>query len=184
MLFSKHKIILLSLGGVLLSIIGVTTGLSLYSAQQPIGQYVDMSYKKMDIAELTKESAIVLSGKVIGSSVKKETTPDGPTIYTYYKIQPETVYKGTTTNPITVRQLGGSVDNFTTSVVDGAVLENDKSYLLFLKSETIELYSILAGPQGKYTLVNGSVLEQEQARMIINQTQGLITLDDIVQRIK
>lgn len=103
--------------------------------------------KAFDLPQLSGEAHVVVRGLV--QSQAAEWNEDHSRIYTYSEIDVLERVKGRTPDRITVKQLGGTVDGRTLSVVANADLQVGEEVVLFLRTDGAFHY-IVGMHQGKY----------------------------------
>lgn len=110
------------------------------------------SVQKFSLQELTKKSSAIVMAKVEDSNSRWENKE----IYTYYTLhvlEPVKGMKGETT--ITLRQLGGRVDNIESIVPGMPSFKTGEEVVVFLTQKDAAGYPWVMGlQQGKYTITS------------------------------
>src|SRR3989338_5167717 len=111
------------------------------------------------LSRLVQESDAI----VIGEVVDKESR-QGPDICisTYVTIQIEQTLKGTLQETVLVEIPGGKVRDICLMVSDTPEFEKDEQALVFLKQKKPGVYIVRGLFQGKFTIKNGIILENNQ----------------------
>lgn len=121
----------------------------------------------LNISELTKESEVVVIGKVV--KVKSYWSEDGDTIFTKAFIRVQKVIKGKVAQKkIVVEYEGGEVGDVGLAVSDMPTVKRGEKLILFLESKkakdnvTIEnVYEVVGNAQGKYTVCNNGIVKRD-----------------------
>jgi hypothetical protein len=116
---------------------------------------------KLSLEELTTESNSIIIGKV--DDIKCAWDEEHRFIYTYVTIKVEETLKGSLKDRIVVRHLGGEVDGKGLGVSDQPSFKMGERVLLFLTGEREKgVYEVYGWFQGKYTIVDDTVIEIEE----------------------
>jgi hypothetical protein len=110
--------------------------------------------EKMEIEELTAQADLIVVGEVKKIESQRE---EGGGIFTYVTIAVEQSLKGKVVQEITLRYLGGEVDEIGLWVSDMPEFQLGEKVKVFLKGE--DIYHIVGAYQGKLTLVAGKALK-------------------------
>ena len=146
----------------------VVTGIALLGANLATATTV----QKFTVRELAEKSQTIVRAQVLDQASRWD---DGrKEIYTYITLRIlESVKgaKGETT--ITLRQLGGAVDNLISTVPGMPSFRRDEEVVLFLSSKDGAGYPWVMGlQQGKYSVVT----DEQGLKHVRNDLDGLITL--------
>lgn len=118
------------------------------------------SLKELAISPYT---TVVVKGVVIGAESYVETLREptlGPgLVFTDYVLEVQLVLKGSlkVSDTITIHQTGGTVGGYTMVVWDDPPLHVGDTLVLFLHEYEPGKYFIEGGPQGRFTIRDGSV---------------------------
>ena len=125
--------------------------------------------RKMETAELTKESDSIVMG-----TVTKIASLYDRGFFTDVTIMAEQFIKGNVTPEITVRIPGGEINGVSLKVSDTPIFNQGERVILFIKKSKVGNYNIVEGlHQGKLTIdKNNSVIEKS------------LPLDTVIQEIK
>ncbi|MCM1987985.1 matrixin family metalloprotease, partial [Methanococcoides seepicolus] len=104
--------------------------------------------KQLSLQELTEDATIILIGNV--ENVKSEWNEDETQIFTNITISVGDVIKGDVPDQrITIRQMGGTVDNISLYIIDSPQFSLDEEVLLFMKPGFIPIVGM---SQGKFSI--------------------------------
>jgi len=108
---------------------------------------------KMEVEDLTEEADVILIGKVT-----EITTHGGERmIYRRVEVEVERYLKNPLDSPeVFIRVLGGQIGETGVWVEDQPSFDVGERVLVFIYEESGGAYQVVGGPQGKYTLTEGS----------------------------
>ena len=125
---------------------------------------------KMDLKALTRESDLIVIGKVV--NIDSQVEEKGET-FTYVSINVDECVKGKPLQgEIVIAVPGGTVGELTMWVSEAAKFTLGETNLLFLSHFRNNLYQVVGGVQGKLTVDKGNISEYEMA------------LDEVLDRIR
>ncbi|HID93591.1 MAG TPA: hypothetical protein EYP60_05795 [bacterium (Candidatus Stahlbacteria)] len=133
---------------------------------------------KIPLAQLTKEANYIVIGKV--KDMHSEWNADRTLIYTYVTISIKECIKGTLNKKtITVRHIGGIVDNIGMWQSDTPQFSKNQEVMLFLKPTGKKIFMVAGRFQGKYTIKNDRILEKNIAvSNFVKQIKKIIQRDE------
>lgn len=107
----------------------------------------------LDLEQLAKKAAVVVHGRVVERT--SAWNPEHTRIYTVTRVQIVDSLKGphSASATIDVRQLGGTVDGISQTIVGNARLHTDEEVVLFLDHDPGKrLHYVVGMAQGKYAV--------------------------------
>ena len=154
--------------------------------------------KPMSVEELTSEASAVVEGQAVESWSSWNAVHSR--IYTFTRVKVSKTLKGTQTETIVVKQLGGSADGYTQHVSGVRAMQTGEDALLFLRpSEARDGTMVVVGlMQGHFrysrdaktgsTIVNNGVLGAEEMQLNSRSVQpyrgSALTLEQLEMRVK
>jgi hypothetical protein len=158
-----------------LLLVGAIAALALVGAQVALAT----SVQKFSLQELTKKSDSIVMARVDDAVSSWDAAHKE--IYTFYTLsvlQPVKGNKGATT--LTLRQLGGTVDNIASIVPGMPSFKKGEEVVLFLTQKDAAGYPWVMGlQQGKYTVTTG----KNGAKTVRNDLAGIETLSKTGQHV-
>jgi hypothetical protein len=109
--------------------------------------------RKLSSEELTAEADVIVKGLV--KDVASVWEENQTVIYTYVRISVDEYVKGIGSEEITIRQLGGVVDDVGLYVEGAPEFSRDEGVLLYLKQSAGDFFEVLGLSQGKVSVVRG-----------------------------
>jgi hypothetical protein len=128
--------------------------------------------QKFSLQELTHRSSAIVMAKVDDASSRRDADGEIYTYVTLRVLEPVKGMKGETS--VTIRQIGGRVDNIESIVSGMPSFRKDEEVVLFLTARDVAGYPWVMGlQQGKYTVVT----DEKGRKSVRNElTDGLIRL--------
>ncbi len=115
-----------------------------------------------NIPDMSKASAAVVTGKVVGHTQEVRQKSGGPALYSDFDFLVSRSFKGEagTGKHITVHQTGGvHSDGSAEEFRDDPLLESGVDYLLFLKYDPLtDHYFVAGGPMGRFVVKDGAII--------------------------
>ncbi|MGK0358566.1 MAG: hypothetical protein ACI9U2_000855 [Bradymonadia bacterium] len=127
----------------------------------------------LNLEQLSKTADVVVHGRVLSQSTAWNASHSR--IYTVTTVSVTDPLKGPHKKgtAIQIRQLGGTVDGITQSIVGNAVLRTDEEVVLFLNHDPKKaLHYVVGMAQGKYT-----VQREGKAALVRHDLRGLALAD-------
>jgi hypothetical protein len=113
--------------------------------------------KRMSVADLSRAAHIVVRGRCAANSARW----DAGEIWTFTTFDVEETWKGSAPAQITVRLLGGSAGNFTSTVSGVPRFSPGEELILFLERTPAQDFSIISWMQGTFRIgLNGTTGEE------------------------
>jgi hypothetical protein len=171
---------------------GSITAFNLYRHPSANQQTIETSaiMVKLSPQEITKQSDGVIVGTVKNLEIVKAPSnfrPGEEDIVTNAVITVEKYLynpKSLSSSEITVQTIGGTIDNQTMTSEDSPNFEQGQRVVVFLRQEPNGTFIIYGGSQGKYTVNNGNVADNDKERDIFVSVFGKqMTLDEFENEI-
>jgi hypothetical protein len=113
--------------------------------------------KRMSVADLSRAAHVVIRARCVTNS----TRWDAGEIWTFTTFDVEETWKGSAPAQITVRLLGGSAGNFTSTVSGVPRFSPGEEVILFLERTPAQDYSIVSWMQGTFRIAHNSTTGEE-----------------------
>lgn len=128
--------------------------------------------QKLSMKDLSKNSAAIVRAEVVDSDARYDADKE---IYTYVTLRVLEPVKGSHKDDvITIRQLGGVVDNIASIVPGMPTFKKGEEVVVFLTGNTKAGYPMVVGlQQGKYSVS----LDEHGNKKVRNELEGLRMLD-------
>ncbi len=130
-----------------------------------------LTLKKASLEELTRESSLVIQGRVISAESRWEDERR-QSIYTVLTIEVEQYVKGSGPKAIQVKQLGGAMEDIALEVSGSPRLGEGDEVLLFLQSFQ-GAYWIHSIALGYYQVIR----EKDGQQYVLNDLRGINLVD-------
>jgi hypothetical protein len=92
--------------------------------------------------------------------------------------------KDLSSSEITVQTVGGTIGDQTMIMEDSPTFKEGQRVVVFLRQGKNNTFIVFGGPQGKYTVNNGNMADNEQERDVFNGVFGKqMTLDEFEKQI-
>ncbi len=154
--------------------------------------------RPMSVEELTSEATTIIEGQA--AETWSSWNAVHSRIYTFTRVRVSKTLKGTQTDTVVVKQLGGSADGYTQHVSGVRAMQTGEDALLFLRpSEARDGTMIVVGlMQGQFrysrdaktgsTVVNNGVMGAEEMQSSSGKVQpyrgSALTLEQLEARVK
>jgi hypothetical protein len=129
--------------------------------------------ERMSVAKMTQAAELVVRAQCVGNSVAW----DGGEIWTFTSFEVEDSWKGAPSGAaqqLTVRLLGGSVGNLTSTVSGAPRFRPGEEAILFLQSTARGDYSIVSWVQGTFRIHKDA---RSGAEIVVQDTAAFDTYD-------
>ncbi|HEY9420518.1 MAG TPA: hypothetical protein VIW92_03815 [Thermoanaerobaculia bacterium] len=138
-----------------------------------------LTLKRADLDNLVAGNSIIVLAKVDGAS--SYWAPGTKLILTDFRLSTQKVLKGKVAEALSVTMMGGTVEEYTTLIPGGANLLPGRTYLLFLREESLpgteSVTTVAEHTQGVFDIV-----EQDGAQWAISQAAGEALIPDEEER--
>ena len=154
--------------------------------------------KPMSVEELTSEASVVLEGQAIETWSSWNAAHSR--IYTFTRVRISKTLKGSPSDTVVIKQLGGSADGYTQHVSGVRAMQTGEDALLFLRPSeardgTMVVVGLMQGhfrfardTQNGTTMVNNGVIGsdemQSNSRTVRPYRGSALTLEQMEARVK
>jgi hypothetical protein len=131
--------------------------------------------KRMSVADLSRAAHAVVRARCVTSS----TRWDAGEIWTFTTFDVEETWKGSASAQITVRLLGGSAGNLTSTVSGVPRFSSGEELVLFLERTPAQDFSIVSWMQGTFRIAHNRAAAEE---IVTQDTAAFPVFDPASQR--